>query len=246
MYFSFLQVSSSIGESMSEDGWVVCRVFKKKNYQKALESPKSSYPMDSSNNQMLPGGMRNDGVVDQILLYMGRTSCKLENHDSLHDRFMHLPRLESQTSLPSLAVHFDHDRSFKGCYHDQTIDDMLIETDHQQPSPTTNQPNDPVDHDDPKTRIVNDWATIHQLVASQLNGHEDTSKHLSCFGDPNMAFCSSPPSNDEDLQLSYPYLRPGRISQNQPEVYNSENDLWSFTKSSPSPSSSDPLCHLSV
>ncbi|XP_062029773.1 NAC domain-containing protein 43-like [Rosa rugosa] len=247
-------VSSSIGESMAEDGWVVCRVFKKKNYQKALESPKASFSMDSPNNQMLPGS-RNDGVLDQILLYMGRTTCKIENHESLHERFMHLPRLESQTSLPSLPVQFDHDRSFKACYHDQTIDDMLIETDHhqqqqqQQPSPT-NQPNDLVDHpdhDDPKTRIVNDWATLDRLVASQLNGHEDeTSKHLSCFGDPNMAFCSSPPSNDEDLQLSYPYLRQGRISQNQSEVFNSENDLWSFTKSSPSPSSSDPLCHLSV
>ncbi|KAB2633006.1 NAC domain-containing protein 43-like [Pyrus ussuriensis x Pyrus communis] len=247
-------VSSSMGESMTEDGWVVCRVFKKKNYQKALESPKASFSMDSSNNQM--NGSRNDGVLDQILMYMGRTTCKLENHDqsltmnNISERFMHLPRLESPT-LPNLPA-FDQERSFKACY--SAIDDMFIET---EPS-STNQPsngcdnNDLVDdHEYPKTRL-NDWATLDRLVASQLgqlNGQDpETPKHLSCFGDPNMAFCSSPHPNDQDndVQLSYPYLRTSRSSDHQSEVYNNENDLWNFTKSSSSPSSSDPLCHLSV
>ncbi|CAL9030571.1 unnamed protein product [Prunus brigantina] len=244
-------VCNSMAESMAEDGWVVCRVFKKKNYQKALESPKASFSMESSSSQI--HSSRNDGVLDQILMYMGRT-CKLENHDqslnNLSERFMHLPRLESPT-LPT----FDQDRSFKACY--QAIDEMLIDT----PS-STNQPsngcdnNDPVeDHDEyPKTRL-NDWATLDRLVASQLgqlNGQDqETSKHnLSCFGDPNMAFCSSPPhdhDHDHDVQLSYPYLRTSR-SHHQSEVYSNanENDLWNFTKSPSSPSSSDPLCHLSV
>ncbi|EPS64303.1 hypothetical protein M569_10472, partial [Genlisea aurea] len=48
--------SSSVG---AEEGWVVCRVFKKKNYHKALESPLIITPP------------RNDGVLDQILMYMG-------------------------------------------------------------------------------------------------------------------------------------------------------------------------------
>lgn len=250
---------------MPEDGWVVCRVFKKKNYQKATDSPKSS-SMDLSNNPQMPGS-RNDGVLDQILLYMGRT-CKLENeslgnninissdhtfltaknttsmaghdHAVLHDRFMHLPRLESPTTLPF----DDQERStFRSCcYDDQSVvhvdDQMLIET---EPSTTTNQP-----------KLLNDWVALDRLVASQLNGQdEDPSKQLSCFGDPNMSFCS-PPDDDDDVHISsYPYLRSSssRPNNNQnSQVYgSSENDLWSFTKSASSPSSSsDPLCHLSV
>ncbi|CAI0408900.1 unnamed protein product [Linum tenue] len=122
----------------SEEGWVVCRVFRKKNYQKSLESPRSG---SSTNNSILhhhhnPGdskshiivtsspaasylrgtttttvasGDDDNGVLDQILLYMGKqqqqrdTDCKAEiNYDNsfgmranehLQDRFIHLPRL---------------------------------------------------------------------------------------------------------------------------------------------------------
>ncbi|KAM6557829.1 hypothetical protein CsatB_004848 [Cannabis sativa] len=141
--------SQLAGDSVSEDGWVVCRVFKKKNYQKSLDSPKgttsSSMSGDSNiimnnnnnNNNNIHHSIhqqhqhhhhqmsypKNDGVLDQILHYMGRT-CKLEN-DSLtnnistteryhhmskntamgggggeavfghhHQNFMHLPRLQ--------------------------------------------------------------------------------------------------------------------------------------------------------
>ncbi|KAG6679966.1 hypothetical protein I3842_13G016400 [Carya illinoinensis] len=125
---------------MTEDGWVVCRVFKKKNFQKAAECPKTSSISMDSTTQI-------EGVLDQILLYMGR-NCKPEDEsfsnisisnvhtnnmmflsttakhtsplvdEELHDRFLHLPRLESP-SLPSLAIGnspFDHDHSFKACY----------------------------------------------------------------------------------------------------------------------------------
>ncbi|KAK8972159.1 hypothetical protein V6N11_000624 [Hibiscus sabdariffa] len=44
---------------------------------------------------------------------------------------------------------------------------------------------------------VNDWATLDRLVASQLNGQVETSKQLSCFGDPNASLC-----HDDNVQLS--------------------------------------------
>ncbi|CBI34600.3 unnamed protein product, partial [Vitis vinifera] len=203
--------SNSLGESMPEDGWVVCRVFRKKNYQKTLESPKSTSNSMDSRTQMLNSS--NDGVLDQILSYMGRT-CKQENEaisNGLQERFMHLPRLESPTlpSLPNNSSHFDQER---GCN-------------------TT-----PVH--DPKAGL-NDWVAFDRLVASQLNGQVDT-KQLSCFStDPNMGFCLSP---DHDVELSH--LRSSRPNPN-PQNYNSEMDLWNFTRSSSS-SSSDPLGHLSV
>lgn len=262
---------------MSEEGWVVCRVFRKKNYQKSLESPKSSSSnsMDSKAAQMLCSA-GNDGVLDQILLYMGRT-CKMENdHQSLnnmintpntntntnsnnlrmlvannegylHERFMHLPRLESP-SLPTLPMSY------------QSIDDMLTETETDQPS-SINQgqvagggancdhhtAGSALDHDnninESKNIGVNDWVTLDRLVASQLNGQE-TSKQLSCFTDPNAVF-SLYHDDDDHIQLSNINLQRSN-HQNSSQVYSNENDLWSLTKSSSSPSSSDPLCHLSV
>ncbi|KAB1200012.1 NAC domain-containing protein 43 [Morella rubra] len=252
-------ISNSVAESMPEDGWVVCRVFRKKNFQKALESPKSSSISMDSDSHILAS--RNDGVLDQILLYMGR-NCKPENEsfgnlnisdnsnsmifltakhtnidEGLHDRFMHLPRLESPTlpSLPISSSSFDQDHSLKSCY--PSFEEMLTET---QPS-VTNQAsgNDKTPVDDPKTRL-NDWAAFDRLVASQLNGQDETAKQLSCFHDPNMAFC---PPHQDDVQFSD--IRSSRLSQIS-HVYNSENDLWSFTKSSSPSSTSDPLSHLSV
>lgn len=230
--------NSSIGDSMPEEGWVVCRVFRKKNIcQKSLESPKisSSTSMDSKTQMLCPG---NDGVLDQILHYMGRT-CKIENdtfsslnvsnnigimdpiNDDDDERFVHLPRLDSPT-LPSLP-----------CY--QSLDEMLSEAD--QPPQGGSCDVTAVT----KVDRMSDWVTLDRLVASQLNGTNevDTSKQLPCFGDPNAVF--SPCHDGDESHLSPLYL----LRSNQTALaYGNENDLWSFTKSSSS--SSDPLCHLSV
>ncbi|MBA0854351.1 hypothetical protein Goshw_029379 [Gossypium schwendimanii] len=253
--------SNPIGDSMAEEGWVVCRVFRKKNYQKTLESPKSSSSTSlDSKTQMLCSG--NDGVLDQFFLYMGRT-CKMENDslnipnantnnhlrmlvannaggisDGLHESFMHLPRLESQ-SLPALPIntpHFDQHRSFKPCF--QSIDDILTEIEPSAAAAGFDNTNNE------SKNGVNDWVTLDRLVASQLNGQVETSKQLSCFTDPNEVFglCHDDDEDDDDIQLSH--INMHRSNQN-PQVYSNENDLWSLTKSS-SPSSSDPLCHLSV
>ncbi|XP_021660474.1 NAC domain-containing protein 43 isoform X2 [Hevea brasiliensis] len=234
--------SNPIGEAIPEEGWVVCRVFRKKNYQKALDSPKGSSSSMESKTHILSSG--NDGVLDQILLYMGRT-CKMENEtfshvnlpnngnnssirflsanntgisEELHERFMHLPRLDSPT-LPTVTINspsFDQESNFKSCY--QSYDEMLRE--NNEPSSTTNNHHHHQGNGFDMTSIheknkpgLNDWATFDRLVASQLNG-----------------------------QL---HVHSNRSNQANSQVYSCENDLWSFTKSS-SPSSSDPLCHLSV
>lgn len=133
-----------VGESLQEEGWVVCRVFKKKNYHKALESPSTP-----------PNGLpRNDGVLDQILMYMGRSSstsssCKQEfdpnmpfpNHNH-SPPFMHLPELQS---------------------------------------PTMHPPSSSIDLIGEEMGPTSDWATLDRLVASQLNGQ--SSKHFSHYGE---------------------------------------------------------------
>ncbi|KAI5605907.1 hypothetical protein POPTR_001G448400v4 [Populus trichocarpa] len=266
-------VSNPIGEAIPEEGWVVCRVFRKKNYQKTLESPKSSScSLDSKAHQILGSG--NDGVLDQILLYMGRT-CKMENEtfsnmnisnnnsslrflsdnsisDGLHERFMHLPRLDSPPlpSIPLSSPSFDQDRSFKSCYH-QSYDEMLTENEPSSSNQIGNGTFDMISSSvihGSKSGQLNDWVTLDRLVASQLNGHEaETSKHLSCFTTgPNASFGLSP---DDDMQLSHlqnSHRSSSNIQANTSHVYTNENDLWGFTKSSSPSSSSDPLCHLSV
>ncbi|KAL3647038.1 hypothetical protein CASFOL_008006 [Castilleja foliolosa] len=86
-------------DSGPDEGWVVCRVFKKKNIQKSIDSPIMSNDIP-----------RNEGVLDHILMYMGRPSnCKQENEksnitlfsDQSFEGFMHLPGLESPTLNPS-------------------------------------------------------------------------------------------------------------------------------------------------
>ncbi|KAJ6313971.1 hypothetical protein OIU78_017591 [Salix suchowensis] len=209
-------VSNPIGEGIPEEGWVVCRVFRKKNYQKTLESPKSSSSsLDSKAHQILGSG--NDGVLDQILLYMGRT-CKMENET--------FSNMNISNNNSSLSPSFDQDRSFKSCYQ-QSYDEMLTENEPSSSNQIGNcafeMISSSVIHDS-KSGQLNDWVTLDRLVASQLNGQEsETSKHLSCF--------STDPEN---------------IQANTSNVYANENDLWGFAKSPSPSSSSDPLCHLSV
>ncbi|XP_042008340.1 NAC domain-containing protein 43-like [Salvia splendens] len=124
-------VSSLAGDMGPEEGWVVCRVFKKKNYHKSLQSPLTS------SASIMP---QNDAVLDQLLMYMGRsTSCKQETDPIMHfpgqstAGFLHLPELQSP------AMNINEDINFK---------------------PPSNEIG----------MASSDWATLDRLVASQLNG----------------------------------------------------------------------------
>ncbi|GFP89288.1 NAC domain-containing protein 43 [Phtheirospermum japonicum] len=199
------------GDSGSDEGWVVCRVFKKKNFQKSMDSP-----IMSNNN--IP---RNEGVLDHILMYMGRpSSCKQENEkpniplfcNQPSEGFMHLPGLESPTLNPSPSSSLG--------------EDLLTEI-----GPSS------------------DWAAVDRLVASQLNGQP--AKQFSGFGatiDEDFSFCFDH-HDDHEVQLLNMHnpditVPNGHIHQGS----NSETHLWNFgpSASSLSSSSSDPLCRLSV
>ncbi|XP_059662129.1 NAC domain-containing protein 43-like isoform X2 [Cornus florida] len=194
---------------------------------------------------MMNSGNKDDHVLDQILVYMGRP-CKEENeaigninmiksdnsmqfltpiittaigYEFPTGRFAHLPRLESTPTMPS-------------------IDEMITEnsTDHHRG--TTSYKTNMVDGH--QNDGLTDWAALDRLVASQLNGPVEGSKKLSSYGEPNDDFSFS--IDDDDLHV--PHLgsnRPNQASQ----AYSSEIDLWSFTRSMSS-SSSDPLGHFSV
>ncbi|KAI4312696.1 hypothetical protein MLD38_037497 [Melastoma candidum] len=249
---------SSPVDAVPEEGWVVCRVFKKKNYTKTLDSPKSP-PGSYMETKLHMPSSGNDVVLDHILSYMGRT-CKPE-HDTLNkinvvpgsgglnkllfpscnpggeifsSRFMHLPRLDSS---------FDpHDSNLKQppCYPYQPYDEVFPRGDEA-----------PLLAD--RNGMITDWAALDRLVASQLNGPVETSspKQLSCFSDdPSMSIVLGHHDDDEvqfssQMRLSRPEHQLNQDHHQNPQLYGSKNDLWTFPKSTSS-SPSDPLRHLSV
>ncbi|KAH1081084.1 hypothetical protein J1N35_020845 [Gossypium stocksii] len=221
-------VSNAMGEGTQEEGWVVCRIFKKKNHHKTVDNPNSSSLGSESRNHMLSAC--NEGELEQILEHM-RRNCNEEGvannswrlmrpietaiSNSYPDSFMKLPSLESPNSTSS-----------QNCYQPMMVDNE---------GSITNQVSG-----DPNSRLTN-WAALDRLVASQLNGQTETSRQLACFNDHSISMGYSNPSADHhhhDLQS--PALRYNR-SYNGAQDYNSEMDLWSLTRSS---SSSDPLCHV--
>ncbi|PWA89433.1 No apical meristem (NAM) protein [Artemisia annua] len=232
-------------DSTQEDGWVVCRVFKKKNYHKSLESPQRSLSGSLDSRTQLQS-LNKDGVLDQLLVYMGgNRSCKQEiesittNHNVLqqfvtpiNERFYQLPRLDSPTMTMSphyslVSTNFNQELSFK-----PHVTDFLTEADQ----PTN------MDHDS-RERLDN-WADLERLVATPLNVQINSSKQLySCYGEPSENFCFSLDNDEQEP----PHLGDSTTSDKSNHVvYTSEIDLWSFAQSSSSSSSPDPLCHLSV
>ncbi|CAN0840824.1 NAC domain-containing protein 12 [Linum grandiflorum] len=112
------------GEGGSEEGWVVCRVFRKKNYHKTTDSPRScSSPYSSMiihHNQLDSKsriiGSSDDGVMDQILMYMDTKSSggggggRIEIQES----FMHLPKLVSDHH--ELVPHQGQEEQVRSCF----------------------------------------------------------------------------------------------------------------------------------
>ncbi|KAL6568921.1 hypothetical protein OROHE_003662 [Orobanche hederae] len=211
--------SNISGDSGCEEGWVVCRVFKKKNFHKSS----SEFPfINSSTSSILSANNipRDEGVLDHILMYMGRpSSCKHENESSIipfsnqsPGNFIHLPGLESTTLNPSPSS------SSRG-------EDLMTET-----GPSS------------------DWAAVDRLVASQLNGQP--CKQFSGFGETidegDFSFCfdhNELPALNMHSSDTVPNGHQG--SSTEPAA---AAGLWNFAPSSSSLSSSslDPLCRLSV
>ncbi|KFK37442.1 hypothetical protein AALP_AA4G257400 [Arabis alpina] len=134
------EVVSIIGEASQDEGWVVCRIFKKKNLlHKTLNSPTGGASLSGGGDierTTTSSQIFNEDTLEQFLELMGR-SCKEELN---LDPFMKLPNLESPNS--------------------QTV----INNCHVS-SPDNIQVSNVVD-----TSFVTSWAALDRLVASQLNG----------------------------------------------------------------------------
>ncbi|XP_022849664.1 NAC domain-containing protein 43-like [Olea europaea var. sylvestris] len=199
--------SNTVGDLVPEDGWVVCRVFKKKNYHKAIQNPST---LINSNN--------NNDVLDQIIMYMGR-SCKQQqnesnfnsNNNEQYDGFMHTESPSTKSQAKN-SPYNEEDCSFKA--FDDTI--TAIE-----PS-CTNQPGD-YSHrnafDYSKIGLI-DWAALHPLD-QLMNGETSEQYSSSAYGDPY-----------QDLSFSLDQLvntRTGTTNQTS-QVSSPETDRWGHAR----------------
>lgn len=176
----YIQASSSSGETAEEDGWVVCRVFKKRNLLKTLDDTKESSMADDDVTQV-PHSSR-DGTLNQILQYM-KGSCKKEETEHHSSNYMtYLPELSNDVQVTATEV-------------DATI---------TQKSGNSSSPN----HANQKDPALRDWATVDRLVASHLNGQSDSFKQLDFFNNSYLSLLSIPDqgllhthdwNNDDDL-----------------------------------------------
>ncbi|XP_039012068.1 NAC domain-containing protein 43-like isoform X2 [Hibiscus syriacus] len=168
-------VSNAMGEGTQEEGWVVCRIFKKKNHHKILDNPVSSSFSSETRNHMF--GSCNEGDLEQTLEHMRR------NCNGYPDSFMKLPSLESPNSASSL-----------NCYQPMMMDNKGSITNHVGGG---GDPNWVYSND---SRLTN-WAALDRLVASQLNGQTETSRQLACFNDISVAYSNPGSDHHHDLQL---------------------------------------------
>ncbi|CAA3014390.1 NAC domain-containing protein 43-like isoform X2 [Olea europaea var. sylvestris] len=168
-----------------EEGWAICRIFKKKNHYKTLDNTRMIITNSSDDKKLLNSS--EEGTLDQILEYMGST-CKEElgmliNSSLDRDRFLQLPSLESPEYTSPCRPSFNQPAA--GCQ---------------------------------------DWVTLDKMVASHLNGENETnSKQLSAGF---TSFCtSSIDDNDQRLQLQQQKTHDGTDSKL--DFNHNDCDLWS-------------------
>ncbi|XP_054784585.1 NAC domain-containing protein 43-like [Prosopis cineraria] len=255
-------VTNVMGDGGQEEGWVVCRIFKKKNHLKTLESPLASSiaeeTMRSHNHDSIFDACDDDeGALEQILEQMGRNCCKEEEHNDPTTNRRITKRFDDTviTTTNNNNGYFHHDRFSKlprlespTSTNNNTGYHPIMEAAygggdrsfvHHQTESAASSVN---------AGLITNWAALDRLVASQLNGQTETSRSLPCFntaGDPISGY---------DRQL--PTLRPSSLSSiissssalnsGANYDYTSEIDLWDFARSASSlVSGSEPLCHVS-
>ncbi|KAL2893397.1 NAC domain-containing protein 43 [Bienertia sinuspersici] len=238
------------GDFIQEEGWVVCRIFKKKNHLiKSLDSS----PINKSNNMALETHTSNmldspsdhdhdhddQGALEQIFQFIGGKPQDISNNDinttkssnqQQYDRFLKLPNLESPNNNINLLV---------GSYY-QT----MPENDIASITKTEGDP-DSVYNSAVGLSGLNDWATFETMASifSPSSSTDHHHHHHDLDHLPQLKSSSSTSSSGDRI-----YHPNGGTSTLDNYGGSNEIDLWSFTRSSSSATGSfgiDPLCHVS-
>lgn len=244
-----------------EDGWVVCRVFRKKDYQKAFDSPQSrstKKPATSTGSELQVSNSdacNQASVLDQVLSYMGKTPSKVKNKTTLKLKYPQNNNDSDSNDDGTSDCSSNKDRyqlpPDQAMYQERFINppslDSPCSTPHlshfqqilAEPGPAHSSDAATPEYSEllPGLSGLSDWAALDRLFALQLNGQTEYPEHAGefcCFG------------NDEvDLHQ----MRLNGVNNNQSlQTLGFESDFfWSnFTVTSSSSPSTDPLRHFSV
>ncbi|KAF3773322.1 NAC domain-containing protein 7 [Nymphaea thermarum] len=184
-----------------EEGWVVCRVFKKRTTTvKRASDLESPCWYDDQVSLIHEIGSCPRRILQQEILHQPSLPCRqeLENHYSLpQEPFLQLPQLQSPTlshsgssNINGLGFGFDSN---------QGASPQMVSYEHQQQShmslPYDNSANQAADQ-------VTDWRVLDKFVASQLS-QEDASEGTSFtdaagFHLPDMNLLQQ--ANDQEAQ----------------------------------------------
>ncbi|XP_061353281.1 NAC domain-containing protein 43 [Gastrolobium bilobum] len=169
-------VSNVMGDGGQEEGWVVCRIFKKKNHLKTLDSPLASSISGEGRRSHLFDSC-DEGALEQILQQMGRGSCKEENYEANYNygRFGNRPY---ETGL---------NNNNNGGYHDRFLKLPSLES----PKSTSmeSQQNNNTDHNNDVNNNNNNNNGYHPIIPVEMatdNEGSFTTHHVNSAADPNM------------------------------------------------------------
>ncbi|XP_074321566.1 NAC domain-containing protein 43-like [Silene latifolia] len=223
----------SNGEFTQEEGWVVCRIFKKKNHIKTVDNSSinntSNMTIDQSHYSTILNSPSDDndledndqGALEQIFQALGTPQNKNNIitrptfHNIIDNKFIKLPSLESPNYTTT---------QLSPCYYQpmHLQDDVVL------------------DAKDSETKLGSDWATLDRLVATHLDG-QTIDTVASIFTSSSSSSSSVDLHHYHDANIQLPSLRTSSSSGNEIyhhapnntlENYNYNYNLWSFTSSS--------------
>ncbi|KAK4488718.1 hypothetical protein RD792_004497 [Penstemon davidsonii] len=208
---------------MQEEGWVVCRVFKKKNHFHISKSRPGSIIATSSVPIINCQEEQEEGTLEQMLQYIGNTNnypFRRRSNNNINDidhnqyleeeihnedddkqrRFFKLPSLEESppnSSTSHIQINYQPIHHISGGGGGENNNNHKGSTS--------------VFYDDDESSRCRDWASLDRLVAS----------HLNC---PVVNVLQS----DQD-QIKLPsYNSSSTAAANQINIHDDSCDLWSF------------------
>ncbi|CAK9141677.1 unnamed protein product [Ilex paraguariensis] len=209
--------------STTDDPWVVCRIFRKRNFPKTLQSPQCT--LSSPDSRAQPhNSIENDVVLSKT--FKNKAKCCKQQKREIIDRninnskILHypnqidrqiseefpnmflpfpipspaIPRVSTSFPVSNLAVNLES--CFEDC--DLLLNEMLSET---EPSSTNPSSACTLKIGEAPEERPRGWAAVDQLVASQLNGQSETPEQLSGYGHSTKDFCLSPLDDVPSFQL---------------------------------------------
>ncbi|GLJ54151.1 hypothetical protein SUGI_1160200 [Cryptomeria japonica] len=216
---------------LQEDGWVVCRVFKKRNHFKGNESP----PPNLSKNKFVPDiECLNSGPSAAEQMHYTATEqanmCMKQELDiqygfSTQDQFMQLPHLESPKFPCPVAPPPPPPSSsgMKRLFPDRVAENISKRSCYPPPMSLdmTELDGSTTSSDQLRSEAVqnlnlNDWTVLDRLVASHLNQEEPPCKEIR--------YGAHAPA---EASVALPQLRMNKLN---PHDFGCEIDLWNFGK----------------